>query len=169
MTITGVFPLLAFAAVFIGGSLAQNITQIVVAAEDAPELLRMAPASARNLRIAKLIAAITPAWLLFAPLILWRATLEPRSLLIFVPFTAVTVLGGLMMLWSAKPFNRADLIKPRAGNQHWIVGLSLLVLDIAWLATVLAPGWWAVSAALVGLTLPITAWLLNRDRSRLAY
>lgn len=169
LTITGVFPLLAFAAVFIGGSLAQNITQIVVAAEDAPELLRMAPASARNLRIAKLIAAITPAWLLFAPLILWRATLEPRSLLIFVPFTAVTVLGGLMMLWSAKPFNRADLIKPRAGNQHWIVGLSLLVLDIAWLATVLAPGWWAVSAALVGLTLPITAWLLNRDRSRLAY
>ena len=169
LTITGVFPLLAFAAVFIGGSLAQNITQIVVAAEDAPELLRMAPASAQNLRIAKLIAAITPAWLLFAPLILWRATLEPRSLLIFVPFTAVTVLGGLMMLWSAKPFNRADLIKPRGGNQHWIVGLSLLTLDIAWLATVLAPGWWALSAALVGLTLPITAWLLNRDRSRLAY
>ena len=169
LTITGVFPLLAFAAVFIGGSLAQNITQIVVAAEDAPELLRMAPASGPNLRIAKLIAAITPAWLLFAPLILWRATLEPRSLVILVPFAAVTVLGGLMMLWSAKPFNRADLIKPRQNNQNWVVGLSLLVLDCAWLAVVLAPGWWAVSTALIGLTIPLATWLLNRDRSKLAY
>ena len=169
LTITGIFPLLAFAAVFIGGSLAQNITQIVVSAEDAPELLRMAPASARNLRIAKLVAAIAPAWALFAPLILWRATLEPRSLLIFVPFAAVTVLGGLMMLWSAKPFNRADLIKKPQGNQHWIVGLSLLLLDIAWLAVVLAPGWWATSAVLIGLTLPLVTWLLSRDRSRLAY
>jgi ABC-2 type transport system permease protein len=169
MTITGIFPVLAFAATFIGGSLAQNLTQIVVSAEDAPELLGMAPANPGSIRAAKLIAAITPAWVLFVPLILWRATLEPRSLIVFLPFIAVTVLGGLMMLWSAKPFNRADLMKRRRGGQNWILGLSLLLLDAAWLAAVLAPGWWAVSAVLVGLTLPFVTWLLNRDRSRLAY
>jgi ABC-2 type transport system permease protein len=166
---TGVFGVLAFAAVFLGGSLAQNLTQIVVGAEDAPELLRMSPSSGAQIRWAKLIAAITPAWVLFTPLILWRATLEPRSLIIFIPFAAVTVLGGLIMLWAGKPFNRADLVKQRRGNQNWVVGVSLLVLDAAWLAAVLAPGWWAASSVLVGLTIPLLFWLFSRDQSRLAY
>jgi ABC-2 type transport system permease protein len=169
LSLTGLFPVLAFAAVFLGGSLAQNLTQIVVGAEDAPELLRMSPANGWQIRWAKLIAAITPAWLLFTPLILWRATVEPRSLIIFVPFTAVTVLGGLIMLWAGKPFARADLMKQRRGNQNWVVGVSLLVLDAAWLAAVLAPGWWAASSVLVGLVIPLLFWLFSRDQNRLGY
>jgi ABC-2 type transport system permease protein len=165
----GVYGVLAFAAVFLGGSLAQNLTQVVVGAEDAPELIRMSPASGAQIRWAKLIAAITPSWVMFTPLILWRATLEPRSLLIFVPFTAVTVLGGLMMLWAAKPFQRAELAKKRRTNQNWVVGLAILLLDVAWLAAVLAPGWWAASGVLVGSVIPFVTWLLTRERSRLGY
>jgi ABC-2 type transport system permease protein len=167
--LVGLYPLLAFAAIFLGGSLAQNLTQVVVGAEDAPELLRMSPANALQVRWAKLLAAIAPAWALFTPLILWRATIEPKSLLIFLPFAAVTVLGGLMMLWHAKPFNRADLVKQRRGGQNWVIGLALLGLDIGWLGATLAPGWWGVSGAFVGLAVPLLSWLLARDNPKLGY
>jgi ABC-2 type transport system permease protein len=165
---TGVFPLLAFAVVFLGGSLAQNLTNIVIAAEDAPELLRMSPANGWQIRWAKLFAAIAPAWVLFTPIIVWRAIREPRSLLLFIPFAAVTVLGGLMMLWSSQPFNRSDLLKKRQGQSR-IIGFGLLALDIAWLAAVLAPGWWALMAATIGLIIPLLFWSFTRNGSRLAY
>jgi ABC-2 type transport system permease protein len=167
----GFYPFLAFVAVFVGGSLSQNLTQIVIAAEDAPELLKMSPARSTTLRAAKLVAAIAPVWALFVPLILYRAALEPRSLLVLVAFAAVTVLSGLMMLWSARPFNRADLQKQRRDNQSWQLGLALLVFDAACLGALLLPGPWNLGALAVAVAIPLGAWLLNgrTANSRLGY
>ncbi len=169
--IVGFYAFLAFAAIFIGGSLAQNLTQIVIAAEDAPELLRMSPTKPATLRWAKLVAAITPTWAVFAPIILYRTLLEPQTAFILIGFAAVTVLGGLMMLWTARPFNRADLQKRRRDSQGWQIGLALFVFDAAVLAALLAPGWWGVGAGVIAALIPFGTWLIagRKENAALGY
>ncbi len=168
----GTYSLLTVAAIFVGGSLAQSITQIVVGAEDAPELIRMSPAPSDRVRIAKLMAAILPVWVLFVPLILWRSVLEPQHLLILIGFAAVTILGGLMILWTAKPFNRGDL-KQRNRQQNWLVGLGFFVMSTAWVAVLLLPQWlpvwWSLIPLIIALAIPALTYVIAKETSSLGY
>jgi ABC-2 type transport system permease protein len=168
----GTYPLLVVAAVVAGGSLAQNITQIMVGAEDAAELIRMSPTAGGRVRTAKLLSALIPIWGLFIPLILWRGYLEPKHFFILIGFIAVTVLGGLMILWTAKPFDRTDF-KQQVRKQPWLVGLALFFLSISWSAALLLPLWlpiwWGLLAATIGLLIPTTTYFLTKGNSSLGY
>ena len=156
------------AAILAGGSLAQNLTQIMVAAEDAAELIRMSPTAGGRIRNAKLMAAILPVWGLFIPLIIWRGLLEPKHFFILIGFVAVTILGGLMILWTAKPFVRSDF-KQHSRKQHWLIGLALLFLSLAWCAALLLPLWlpiwWSLPAATIGLLIPAMTHWFGRNSS----
>ena len=168
----GTYPLLVVAALLAGGSLAQSITQIMVAAEDAAELIRMSPTAGKRIRNAKLMAAILPVWAVFVPLIIWRGLLEPKHFFILLGFAAVTILGGLMILWTAKPFVRSDF-KQYARKQHWLVGLALFFLSVAWSAALLLPlwlpFWWSVPAVILGLGIPAMTYWLTKGNSSLGY
>jgi ABC-2 type transport system permease protein len=168
----GTYPLLVVAAILAGGSLAQNFTQIMVAAEDAAELIRMSPTAGGRIRNAKLMAAILPVWGVFIPLIIWRGVLEPKHFFILIGFAAVTILGGLMILWTAKPFVRSDF-KQHARKQHWLIGLALLLLSIASAAALLLPLWlpiwWSLPAVMVGLFIPAMTYWFSKGNSSLGY
>jgi ABC-2 type transport system permease protein len=168
----GTYPLLVVAALLMGGTLAQSITQIMVAAEDAAELIRMSPTAGKHIRNAKLIAAILPIWAVFIPIIIWRGVLEPKHFFILIGFAATSVLGSLMILWTAKPFMRSDL-KQQARKQHWLVGLALFFMSVAWIAALMMPLWlpiwWSIPTVLVGLLIPAMTYWFSRDNSSLGY
>ena len=164
----GIFPILATAAIMIGGTLAQNLAQIIVASEEAPELLRMSPVSPAQLRLGKLVAANAPVWAIFIPIIVWRSSLEPISWLVLPAFATITILGSLMTLWTAKPFIRSDLIKQRRGQNFW-VGIAMLVMYGTILGALLLHNWWSIPLIAVTAFVPWLTWILNKEFSRLGY
>jgi ABC-2 type transport system permease protein len=149
-------------------SLTGGLAWIVISAEDAPDLLRSAPAAMRTIRLAKLAAATMPPLLLVALPLLWLIVRAPLAGLL-VCFTATgAVLGAaLVVLWVGRPAPRSDF-KAR-GKENFLCSAFELLTSLSWgglawalgsLAT--APLDWSAPAAALALGTGLATLLLAR-------
>ncbi|WP_426111703.1 putative ABC transporter permease subunit [Massilia sp. PWRC2] len=167
-------PGLGASLTYLCASLTTALAWLMIAAEDAPDLLRAAPASAATVARAKLAAAVAPALLLLAaPLLwlLWRAPLTALPLALCA--SGASVGAALVVRWCAPPAARGDFRQRAKGNflntflelataMAW-TGLAMLALTVAQTGRLDTKAIFAV-AALVALLLGLMAVAWTRRR-----
>jgi ABC-2 type transport system permease protein len=165
------------ALTLLSGSLTASLAWIIISAEDAPDLLRASPASARTIRQAKLAAAAMPPLAIVALPLLWLLVRDPVAALL-ISFTAVaSVLGSaLLVMWCGRPAARGEF-KAR-GKGNFMSNLLEMLSALAWgglafVLLILRAGGPASSLTLLaavaslgtGLAVLGAAWLLRRRRA----
>lgn len=155
--------------VLLGGTLISRLTQIIVAGEEAPELLAMSSAGGENLRWIKFAGILIPTILLFSPLLVLIVVRNMHPLVGLLAFFGTVLSLGILQVWTAKPQPRSDLMK-RNGRSDFLTGLIQALITFAWLAVVLgleSGAWWGWLGLGVGALLPLVS--LLRPRSSLGY
>lgn len=151
-------PGLGASLTFLCTSLTTALAWLMIAAEDAPDLLRAAPAAPSTVARAKLAAAVLPALLLVAAPLAWVGWRQPLSaLLLGVCVTGATVAAALVVRWCARPAARSDFRSRGKGNflSHFFeLGVSMAWTGLSWILLALAqPGqvsiWLAVGGAVL--------------------
>lgn len=138
----------AAAVTILAGQVAGSLAWITLSAEDAPDLLAVAPTPMATLRQAKLVAAMIPvAILLVAPVavLAWHQPLAGLWTAIGAGLTAWC--AGLINVWRQKPGKRADFRRRRGGSL--LVAIADIAVSLAiGAATALAVAGWLVWALL---------------------
>lgn len=169
-----VVPGLGASLTFLCASLTTALAWLIIAAEDAPDLLRAAPARATTIAAAKLGAAVLPAFVLITPPLLWLAWRQPlAALLLALCIVGACSAAALVVRWGAAPASRDDFRRRAKGNvlntflelgvaMAW-TGVALLALTAAQQGQLspLALGAGAALMLVLG-ALMITAWLRRR-------
>jgi ABC-2 type transport system permease protein len=147
-------PGLAAGLTMLCGSLAGALSWIVLAGEEAPDLLRASPAAMRTIHLAKLAAAALPPLLVVAAPLLWLIARAPLAGLLASFTTVAAVLGAtLVVLWSGRPGARSDF-KMR-GKENILCSMLELLNSLSWAGL----AWWL--AVLGGAAAAITGALLT--------
>ncbi len=143
---------------FLCTSLTTAMAWLMFAAEDAPDLLRAAPASASKVARAKLAAAVLPGLLLVAAPLAWIGWRQPLSGLLLGLCVAGAMTGAaLLVRWCARPAARGDFRSRGKGNflSHFFeLGAGVTWAGLSWVLLALAqPGqvsiWLAVAGAVL--------------------
>ncbi|NHZ97936.1 hypothetical protein [Massilia sp. CCM 8734] len=110
-------PTVAAALVFLCGTLSSSLAWIVIAAEDAPDLLRGAPCSQGAIRRAKLAAvAIPPLAVALLPLC-WLGMRQPAAAAIMLLACAMCACNSaLVVAWCSPPAARGDFKRRGKSN-----------------------------------------------------
>ncbi len=151
---------LAAAGVFVGGALASSLAWLVIAAEDAPDLIASAPLPARQVLIAKLGAALVPPLLLVLALAALVAVREPVAAALMLPMALAAGLAtAAMQLWSRPPARRSAFRERYRSSLLMALG-EFLVLGCLALATrlLLAGSLWTLAALAVPALLLAGVW-----------
>ncbi len=103
------YPAVTAGLTLLCASLTASLAWIVVSAEDAPDLLMMAPASGKLIRLAKLAAGAMPALAIaFLPLA-WLVIRAPLAgLLACFTVSGATCTAAVIVHWCGKPSRRSD-------------------------------------------------------------
>jgi len=161
----------------LSGSLCSALAWIVLQAEDAPDLLQSAPASASTVRNAKLFAAIAPVLALVGFPVLWLAWNRPvAGGLAAFTICGISLGAALIVMWAGKPGSRDKFNSRGQRNGMAIIlelshllgwgGLAFLLPLAAGMAQVRAGMMVGIAAAAtVALAMPGLAYLL-RHRAR---
>lgn len=155
-----VAPSLAAGLALIAASLTASFTWIIVAAEDAPDLLQASPAAARTVRCAKLAAALIPPLALAAIPLAWALAQHLLTgLLMCLTVIAACLCAALTGLWQGRPAPRGNF---KSRNKTHLVGTWLEMMGSAcWAGTgfllirAASPGQNAYDARWAGLTLTL--------------
>jgi ABC-2 type transport system permease protein len=157
---SGTAPGLAAGLAILSGSLTASLTWIVVAAEDAPDLLQAAPAARRVIRLAKVAAAVIPTLLLMAIPLAWAMAHDiVTGLLACFTVVSATLCAALTCLWQGRPAPRGNF-KTR-GKSNWVSAILELVGSFGWggtgflLIRAAGPGQNAYDARWASITLSI--------------
>ncbi|RQP25063.1 hypothetical protein [Piscinibacter terrae] len=153
-------------AVLLSATLSGTLAWITVTAEEAPELIGVAPISLTRIRWLKVLAAMLPVWLMVSPLFvflllqnLWHATVFLLCL------AGATACGGMMQVWYPRQGDRKNMRRRMESGK--LVGL---------LEGFSAMGWSGVAWCLVSLPIltplpllfaaagPTAAWFLGESR-----
>lgn len=112
-------------------SLTASLAWIVISAEDAPDLLRVSPASPPRLRAAKLAAATLPPLALVVVPLAWMLVRMPvAGVIVSVTVLAAMTGAGLIVLWCARPSLRSQF---RAGGKgSFLVHFLELLNNLSW-------------------------------------
>lgn len=160
-------PGMAATMTFLTCSLTGSLIWVIVAAEDAPDLLRSAPVTARHVQTAKLLAACLPVALLVLPLIVWLSMRQWQAGLITLLGCSAGMLSvACIHLWLSKPGNRNQF--NRRGQGQISAGIIEAVCSFSWGGMVLgflAAGSWGWIGVLTGVLSLVVAWLLKIERS----
>ncbi len=144
-------PAIAAAATAFATLLASSFAWIVVAAEDAPDLLAAAPRTAAVIARAKLIAATAIPLTLVAVAAIAVAAVDPAAAAATLGVGIVAaVTAAQLQAWFGKPAPRSAF--RRRAQASFVIGVGELILAAAWAATanLLAQGSaWAAAPALV--------------------
>lgn len=133
---------------FLSGQIASSLGWIAMSGEEGLELLATAPAQARILRRAKLVAVLIPLfWVLAIPigLIAWQS--PQGALAAALGSLACATSAGLIAIWYEKPAPRSQFRRRRSGS---IVGaIADLILGVLWASAAGfgAGEWWPFAAA----------------------
>jgi ABC-2 type transport system permease protein len=112
-------------------SLTGSLAWIVVAAEDAPDLLHSSPAAGRTIMLAKLAACVMPPLLVVAQPLLWLVVRAPLAgVLIAFAVVAAVLSAALIVQWQARPGKRSDF-KMR-GKENFLCSMFELVNTLCW-------------------------------------
>jgi ABC-2 type transport system permease protein len=119
--------------VFLATSLTGSLAWITVAAEDVPDLLRMAPVAPARLRWMKAIVALFPAWLLAVPTLAVVTRGDPWALAIGLACLVGSTLSAVaVQVWCPIQARRQDMARRRVtGGIPSAIGF---VVTLAWLA-----------------------------------
>lgn len=110
-------PGLAFASVLVVGQLVASFAWLTISAEDAPDLIAVAPVEKEQVEMAKLLAALGMAAPLGLVLPAVEAAWTVPGALVTIFLTAVAgALAGLIELKMGKPMPRVSFNRRRAGN-----------------------------------------------------
>jgi ABC-2 type transport system permease protein len=170
------YPAITAGLTLLCSSLTASLAWIVVSAEDAPDLLVMAPASSRLIRLAKLAAGAMPALAIaFIPLA-WLVMREPLAgLLTCFTVSGATCTAAVIVHWCGKPATRSDYTT--RGKTDTLTSLLEGANSLAWgglgfcmssIAGGSATDGYLAGAALTAMaTVAILglAWLLRRPRA----
>lgn len=116
---------------FLCGSLTGSLAWVIIAAEDAPDLLRAAPSSMATIRRAKLAAVALPAPALMALPLLWVLLRDPLSALLMAATVGAAVTSSAMIaMWCGRPAARADF-KAR-GKANFLSNALEMLNGFAW-------------------------------------
>lgn len=151
---------LAAAGVFVGGALASSLAWLVIAAEDAPDLIASAPVARRQVLMAKLGAALAPPLLLVLVLAVIVGAREPRAASLMLPMAAIAGLAtAAMQLWTRPPARRSAFRQRYRSSLLMALG-EFLVLGSLALATrlLLAGSLWALAALALPALLLAGVW-----------
>jgi len=154
------------ATIMLASTLAGSLAWITIAAEDAPELIGVAPVQLARIRWMKALAAVMPVWILVSPVLFYLLFTTPLYAAAFAFFIAGgTISAGLIQIWYPRQGDRKNMKKRGQGNMviNFIEGISAL----GWAGTsyaMLAAPLWAPLGLLLALTGPSGAWLLGKSR-----
>ena len=113
----GNVPGMGASMVFMATSLTTALAWLVIAAEDAPDLLRASPAALATVGRAKLAAAVMPSILLLLLPVAWVALRAPAAAAFLLLCAAASIVNGaLIVRWCARPAPRGDF--RRRGHSH---------------------------------------------------
>ncbi len=158
----------AAAVTILAGQVAGALAWITLSAEDAPDLLAVAPTPMKVLRQAKLGAALIPVAILLAipvAVLTWHQPLAGLWTAIGAGLTAWC--SGLVNVWRQKPGKRADFRRRRGGSLLVAVAeiaVSLLIGS----ATALAVAGWLVWAVLPLIVAGALMMALRRTDAQIA-
>lgn len=110
-------PTVAAGLTLLCASLTASLAWIVVSAEDAPDLLRMAPAAPRVIVLAKLAAAVMPSLIVVAIPLLWLVVRAPvAGLLACFTVCGSVCAAALIVHWCGRPGARSDFASRGKGG-----------------------------------------------------
>ena len=122
-------PSLAFASVLIAGQLVGSFAWLTISAEDAPDLLTVAPVAKMEASVAKLLAAFAMAAPMAVILPIAIALRSPTGALVTLLFTAAGGgLAGLVELKLGKPGQRNSFARRRSGSM--VAGLLSIFITM---------------------------------------
>ncbi len=167
-------PGIASGMTYLCGSLTTALAWIIIAAEDAPDLLLASPVNPRTIARAKLAAVIIPPLALVLPGLTWIAISQPTSGLLIAACVAGSVASaGLISLWCGHPSARGQF-KLRA-NGNLIITTLETTSGFAWtgvaflrLKGIAEPGSsghltiWAAMVLSIAFGIVCFAWIIRR-------
>ena len=162
-----ILPGVASGLVFLSSSLAGSLIWIIVAAEDAPDLLRAAPVKSQDILFSKLLAAILPVLLLTAPVLVWLLIQQWQlGLLVLACSLAGMLSSALIHLWQSKPATRTQFNK--RGQTQLLAGLLEAATSFSWAACIYTgmkhPSWIWIPVLCAALALGVS-WLSRIERN----
>jgi len=153
-------------AVLLSGTLSGTLAWITVTAEEAPELIGVAPVPLVRIRWLKVLAAMLPVWLLVSPLFLFLLTQNLWHATVFLLcLSGSTACGGMMQVWYPRQGDRRDMRRRMQSGKFVSVleGFSGLGwAGVAW-CLVAAP-MFAPLPLLFAAVGPTAAWFLGESR-----
>jgi ABC-2 type transport system permease protein len=116
---------------YLCGSLTTSLAWVIIAAEDAPGLLRAAPGSLGTIRRAKLAAVVMPALAIVSIPLLWLMAHAPIGALLMCATAVASVMSSaLVAMWCGRPALRGEFKMRAKGN---FLGNTLELLNgFAW-------------------------------------
>lgn len=161
-------PGVAASITFLAGSLASSLIWIIISAEEAPDLLQMAPAHPAAIRYAKLAAAFIPVLALVLPALLWLMLKDwAGALMLALVLCAAMLAVSLTNLWLAKPGSRAQFNK--RGTSQWIANTLEMLSGMAWAGTAYFSvqfNAWSLLPLAGALSVLGLAWLMRLRRTQ---
>jgi ABC-2 type transport system permease protein len=135
-------PALTAALTVLCSSLTASLAWIAVSAEDAPDLLRLAPAPSRAVRLAKLAAATVPSLALVAVPLAWLALRAPLAgLIACVTVSGAVCSAALIVHWCGRPGSRSEYMA--RGRSDLLTSMLGMLGNLSWGAL----GWCLASFA----------------------
>lgn len=153
--------------VYLAASLAGSLIWIIIAAEDAPDLLQAAPVKASFIRSSKLLAAVLPVLMLILPALLWLLMQQFLLGLAVIACTLAAMLSSaLIHLWQSKPASRAQFNK--RGQTQLMANLLEAATSFSWAACVFVGmqfGIWVFAPLAVATLALVVAWFSRIERN----
>lgn len=154
--------------VMIGSMLAGNLAWLTIAAEDAPELVGIAPVPLKRIRWIKALAAVLPVLALLVPLALWWLLRDPGAAVVLL----ICAGGGMMSaaichIWNPRRGDRNNMKKRYQESK--LVGIIEVLSSLGWagIAVCLNGYWmWLPLPIMIAALGPASAWFLGRSARR---
>jgi len=124
-------PAIAAGLTLLCSSITASLAWIVVSAEDAPDLLRLAPASASTVRLAKLASAVLPSLAIVALPLVWLVQRAAGAGLL-VAFTVIGAVcsAALIVHWCGRPGLRSDYLA--RGKSDFLTSILEMFNSLSW-------------------------------------
>src|SRR5207245_615341 len=137
-----------------------------VSAEDAPELIGVAPISLTRIRWMKVVAAVLPVLLLVSPLFFYLSLKNlPLAAVFFFCLAGSTISAGLTQIWYPRQGDRKNMKKRMESGK--VMGFLEGMCGMGWAGVawclVLAPIYTPLPLVFASFG-PIAAWVLGRER-----
>ncbi|MFZ6680421.1 putative ABC transporter permease subunit [Undibacterium sp. Tian12W] len=153
--------------VFLAASLAGSLIWIIIAAEDAPDLLQAAPVKGSFILSSKLLAAVLPILILILPALLWLLMQQFLLGLAVIACTLAAMLSSaLIHLWQSKPASRAQFNK--RGQTQLMANLLEAATSFSWAACIFVGmqyGIWVFAPIAVATLALGVAWFSRIERN----